>query len=129
MQASSESIHSASTDPAVISAMPVGSTNVDTSGSLRYSRDQLLSIYSNTQDATYQRSDVSALFVDGWNPGHVNGTTPRGWGKTGESLVAPQEPDICWDVPGATKAVGLQDMNSEEKEVGGVSSPQYQETI
>lgn len=115
MQAS-ESIQSA--DPAVISAMPVGSTNVESPGTLRYSRDQLLSICHATNDSNPQRPDVSALFVPGWNPGHTNGAAPRGWGsKTGDSHAAPQEPDICWDAPGSTRAVGLQEMNPQEKEL------------
>lgn len=112
-----ETLQSATSDPAVISAMPVGSTNVESSGTLRYSRDQLLSIFSASCDSSSQRPDISALFAPGWNPGHANGSASRGWGKTGESHVAPQEPDICWDTPGLTKAVGLQEMNAEEKEL------------
>lgn len=103
--------------------MPVGSTNVESSGTLRYSRDQLLSIFSASCDSSSQRPDISALFAPGWNPGHANGSASRGWGKTGESHVAPQEPDICWDTPGLTKAVGLQEMNAEEKEVSFTLPP------
>lgn len=113
-----DSIQSASADPAIISAMPVGSTNVDSLSAPRYSRDQLLSIYA-AHESNSQLPEVSALFVPGWNPGHTNGSASRGWGKPGDSHVAPQEPDICWDTPGLTKAVGLQEMSSEEKEVGG----------
>ncbi|KAI1103843.1 hypothetical protein F4804DRAFT_309016 [Jackrogersella minutella] len=112
-----ENIQSASADPAVISAIPVGSTNVEASGTLRYSRDQLLSIFSASYDPNSQRPDISALFIPGWNPGHANGSASRGWGKTADSHVAPQEPDICWDTSGSTRAVGLQEMNSEEKEL------------
>ncbi|KAI2774491.1 hypothetical protein F4815DRAFT_487616 [Daldinia loculata] len=113
----SEANQSASADPAVISAMPVGSTNFDNSGILRYSRDQLLSMFSVVHESNPQRPDVSALFAPGWIPGHINGTTSRGWGKTAESHVAPQEPDICWDAPGSTTAVGLQEMSPDEKEL------------
>ncbi|OTB03899.1 hypothetical protein M426DRAFT_73779 [Hypoxylon sp. CI-4A] len=112
----SENIQSASADPAVISAMPVGSTNVEGSGSLRYSKEELLSIY-NTYDYGSRQPDVANLFMPGWNPGHTNGTASRGWGKTGESHVVPQEPDICWDGFGSTKAIGLQEMSPEEKEL------------
>lgn len=115
-----ESIQSTSADPAVISAMPVGSTNVESLGAPRYSREQLLSIYAAHESNPQQLPDVSALFMHGWNPGHTNGSASRGWGKPGDSHVAPQEPDICWDTPGSTKAVGLQEMNTEEKEVGGI---------
>ncbi|KAI6087624.1 hypothetical protein F4821DRAFT_235511 [Hypoxylon rubiginosum] len=112
-----ESIQSTSADPAVISAMPVGSTNVESLGAPRYSREQLLSIYAAHESNPQQLPDVSALFMHGWNPGHTNGSASRGWGKPGDSHVAPQEPDICWDTPGSTKAVGLQEMNTEEKEL------------
>ncbi|XXG95245.1 hypothetical protein Hte_001505 [Hypoxylon texense] len=111
-----DTVQSASADPAVISAMPVGSTNVDSLSAPRYSRDQLLSIYA-AHESNSQLPDVSALFVHGWNPGHTNGNAFRGWGKPGDSHVAPQEPDICWDTSGLTKAVGLQEMSSEEKEL------------
>ncbi|KAI1801791.1 hypothetical protein F4811DRAFT_532779 [Daldinia bambusicola] len=112
-----ETSQPASADPAVISALPVGSANFENSGVLRYSREQLLSIFSATHESNSQRPDVSSLFVPGWNPGQINGTASRGWGKTSDSHVAPQEPDICWDTPGSTTAVGLQEMSSEEKEL------------
>jgi PERQ amino acid-rich with GYF domain-containing protein len=108
-----------SDDPAVLSAMPVGSTAVDNAAPRRYSREELLSISENMgRDPATQLSDVSALFVSGWNPGHANGVSSRGWGKPADSNALPQEPDICWDAQGSTKAVGLQEMTSEEKEVG-----------
>ncbi|KAI2633524.1 hypothetical protein GGS26DRAFT_50118 [Hypomontagnella submonticulosa] len=113
----SEALQSASADSAVHSAMPVGSTNVDSPGSLRYSREQLLEIFDTANESNSQPSDASALFLPGWNPGHTNGTAARGWGKTGDSHVAPQEPDICWDTPGSTRAIGLQEMDPEEKEL------------
>ncbi|KAI1371418.1 hypothetical protein F4677DRAFT_457144 [Hypoxylon crocopeplum] len=113
---SSESMQSASADPAVISTAPLGSTNVDASGTLRYSREQFLSIFASL-DSNSQQTDISALFEQGWNPGHTNGSASRGWGKMGDSHVAPQEPDICWDSPGSTRAVGLQELNPEEKEL------------
>ncbi|KAI1496037.1 hypothetical protein F5X99DRAFT_401553 [Biscogniauxia marginata] len=114
---SPESAQPASTDPAVISAMPVGSTAVDSLAPPRYSRDEILSIFNISQDTHSHQHDVSSLFVAGWNPGQANGATSRGWGKPGDSHVVPQDPDICWDTSGATKAVGLQEMSAEEKEL------------
>ncbi|KAI0007677.1 hypothetical protein F4779DRAFT_590988 [Xylariaceae sp. FL0662B] len=116
MQAA-ESMQPASADPAIISAMPMSSTNVDSSNPPRYSRGQLLSIYDAAQHSGPQQLEVSSLFVAGWNPGHTNGAISRGWGKTGDSHAVPQEPDICWDNPGSTKPVGLQEMSFEEKEL------------
>ncbi|KAI1490121.1 hypothetical protein F5X96DRAFT_572025 [Biscogniauxia mediterranea] len=112
-----ESAQSASADPAVISAMPVGSTVVDSLAAPKYSRDEILSIFNISQESNSHQPDVSDLFVAGWNPGQANGATARGWGKPGDSHVVPQDPDICWDTSGTTKAVGLQEMSPEEKEL------------
>ncbi|KAI8626517.1 hypothetical protein F5Y19DRAFT_466331 [Xylariaceae sp. FL1651] len=118
----------ASDDPAVIAAMPVGSTIVESAAPQRYSREDMLSIFNNmAQDPRAEQPDVSALFVSGWNPGHANGISSRGWGKSGESHVLPQEPDICWDAAGSTKAIGFQNMTPEEKEVGSASVPRLRE--
>jgi PERQ amino acid-rich with GYF domain-containing protein len=108
-----------SDDPAILAAMPVGSTVVENAAPQRYSREEMLSILGSMQsDPRVEQPDVSTLFVSGWNPGHANGVSSRGWGKPAESHVLPQEPDICWDATGSTKAIGLEEMTSEEKEVG-----------
>lgn len=109
---------SAPDDPSIIAAMPVGSTVVEDTAPRRYSRDDMLSIFNHMQqDSRSQQPDVSGFFVPGWNPGHANGVSSRGWGKTTDSHVLPQEPDICWDAGGSTKPIGLEEMTSEEKEV------------
>ncbi|KAJ2967321.1 hypothetical protein NUW58_g10483 [Xylaria curta] len=66
------------------------------------------------QDSRVQQPDVSALFVSGWNPGHANGASPRGWGKLTDSHLLPQEPDMCWDTTGSTKPLFF-DVNSTMK--------------
>ncbi|GAW24729.1 hypothetical protein ANO14919_143210 [Xylariales sp. No.14919] len=107
-----------SDDPAILAAMPVGSTVVEDAAPRRYSRDEMVSILNNMQqDPLFQQPDVSSLFVAGWNPGHTNGVASRGWGKPADSHVLPQEPDMCWDASGSTKAVGLLEMTNEEKEL------------
>ncbi|KAI1420031.1 hypothetical protein F5Y12DRAFT_165925 [Xylaria sp. FL1777] len=107
-----------SDDPAIIAAMPVGSTVVEDTAPRRYSREDMLSIFSNMQqDLRFQQPDVSAFFVSGWSPGHTNGLSSRGWGKPTDSHVLPQEPETCWDAAGSTKAIGLQEMTAEEKEL------------
>ncbi|KAF2965800.1 hypothetical protein GQX73_g7776 [Xylaria multiplex] len=106
-----------SDDPAILTAMPVGSTVVEDPTPRRYSREDMLSIFNSMQDSPFQQPDVSSLFVSGWNPGHANGVASRGWGKPTDSHVLPQEPDMCWDAQGSTKAIGLQEMTAEEKEL------------
>ncbi|KAK9770859.1 hypothetical protein AB5N19_03981 [Seiridium cardinale] len=80
----------------------------------RYSREQLLNIFESLPPI-----DVSALFVQGWNPGHINGnnTATRGWGKSTESHVQPQEPDLCWDSGSVRIPSSLREMTDEEREV------------
>lgn len=63
-----------------------------------------------------QSADPSRLFISGWNPNHVNGSSARGWGKTSDNHV-PQEPGACWDQNGDTAPMGLQELSIEEKEV------------
>ncbi|KAI1824052.1 hypothetical protein F4861DRAFT_507595 [Xylaria intraflava] len=104
-------------EPAPIGAMPVGSTAVESAQPRRYSRDEMLSILNMQQDSRTQPSDVSSLFISGWNPGHANGIASRGWGKTPDSHVLPQEPDVCWEPQGSTKAIGVQEMSAEEREL------------
>ncbi|KAI1108655.1 hypothetical protein F5Y14DRAFT_435571 [Nemania sp. NC0429] len=107
-----------SDDPAILAAMPVGSTVVENTAAQRYSREDMLSILNHMQpDPRLQQPDVSTLFVSGWNPGHANGASSRGWGKPAEPHVLPQEPDICWDAAGSAKAVGLGEMTTDEKEL------------
>ncbi|KAH8193914.1 hypothetical protein TruAng_011920 [Truncatella angustata] len=80
----------------------------------RYTREQLLSIYDSLPP-----TDVSSLFVQGWSPGHVNGnnTTTRGWGKTNEAHVQPQEPDLCWNTASSRVPSSMRDMTDEEREL------------
>ncbi|KAI0150727.1 hypothetical protein GGR57DRAFT_492976 [Xylariaceae sp. FL1272] len=107
-----------SDDPAVLAAMPVGSTVVESAASQKYSRDELLSIFNNMQQSAHpQLVDVSSLFVAGWNPGHANGSSSRGWGKPSDPHVVPQDPETCWDAQGSAKAMATQEMTAEEKEL------------
>lgn len=83
-----------------------------TDGSLRYTKEQLLALAK----AQAPSVDLSSLLISGWNPGQVNGTPARGWGKTNENHV-PQDPGVCWDANGQVKPIGLQEMSAEEREV------------
>ncbi|KAK8052468.1 hypothetical protein PG993_003853 [Apiospora rasikravindrae] len=80
----------------------------------QYSRERMLSIYDHLEPV-----DASSLFVQGWNPGHVNGnsTATRGWGNRNDTHVLPQEPDLCWDASGSTIASNLDHLTPEEKEL------------
>ncbi|CAH0025466.1 unnamed protein product [Clonostachys rhizophaga] len=77
----------------------------------RYSKEDLLDMYRPQRIS----EDPSRLFMQGWNPGHVNGGAVRAWGKSNENHV-PQEPGACWDVNGESTPMGHQGLTSDEKE-------------
>jgi len=84
-------------------------------GSNRYSREQLFDIYRTRIEPRARDLDVTDLYSQGWNPGHVNGASRSGWGKN-DSYV-PQDPGVCWDSNGQVKPIGLQEMTQDEKDV------------
>ena len=61
-------------------------------------------------------ADVSRLFNQGWNPGHVNGSGSRAWGKSNENHI-PQEPGACWNEVGDSTPLATQPMSLEERDV------------
>ena len=69
--------------------------------------------------------DLASLLAPGWDPAHVNGSSARPWGKSGESSHVPQDPGVCWDTSGAIHPLGLQGLTREEKELfaSDVNSP------
>jgi PERQ amino acid-rich with GYF domain-containing protein len=69
--------------------------------------------------------DVASLLLPTWNPGQVNGTSTRSWGKTGDSNHVAPDPSVCWDSDGKMVPVGLVEMTEEEKALytADVNSP------
>lgn len=82
----------------------------------RYSKDQLLDLFRTQERNGFSSTDVNDLFVDGWSPGAVNGTSNGGWGKRDDNKEA-AGPEICWDPEGSVIPKAMQDMSEEEKEV------------
>lgn len=82
----------------------------------RYSKDQLLDLFRTQERDGFSSTNVNNLFVDGWNPGAVNGTNNGGWGKRDDNKEA-AGPDICWDHEGTINPISLQKMSEEEEEV------------
>lgn len=81
----------------------------------KYSREELLQIGRALRSPEV---DVDLLVMPGFSPaGHVNGHTSRGWGKTNDAN-AHNDPTICWNAEGSWGPLGLQELSTEEKEVG-----------
>lgn len=78
----------------------------------RYTKDDLLDVLR----AQKISDDPSHLFIPGWDPSNINGSSGRGWGKSNETHI-PQEPGACWDQSGETAPMALQDYSLDEKEV------------
>lgn len=98
--------------PQPTSAEPAAAVaNLDAEPS-RYTRDDLLDVFR----AQKMSDDPSRLFISGWDPSNVNGSSGRGWGKSNETHI-PQEPGACWDRSGETAPMALQDYSQDEKEV------------
>ena len=82
----------------------------------RYSKDQLLDLFRPQERNGFPSTDVNDLFVDGWRPGAVNGTSNGGWGKR-DDIKEVAGPDICWDHEGSVNPIAMQEMTEEEREV------------
>ena len=91
-------------------------TRNGSSAESRYSKDQLLDLFRTQERNGFPGTDVNDLFVDGWRPGAVNGTSNGGWGKR-DDLKEAAGPDICWDHEGSVNPIAIQEMNEEEREV------------
>ena len=84
----------------------------------RYSKDQLLDLFRAQGKSGPLNTHITDLFVDGWSPGAVNGTTNGGgWGKKEDYKEGTNGPDICWDHEGKVQPLGLIDMTDNEREV------------
>lgn len=86
------------------------------SSECRYSKDQLLELFRTQERNGFSSTNVNDLFVDGWSPGAVNGTSNGGWGKRDDNKEA-AGPDLCWDHQGSVNPIAMQGMSEEEKEV------------
>ncbi|KAM7186706.1 hypothetical protein V8F20_011278 [Naviculisporaceae sp. PSN 640] len=98
------------------------SASFETPGSFKYSKEELLEIYKHLHDSP--QADASTLYMPNWNPSQTNGTSARGWGKSGDSGPIPQDPTVCWDHNGLVTPIGLDEMTPEERELfaGDVNS-------
>ncbi|MCJ1271362.1 hypothetical protein MMC22_011262, partial [Lobaria immixta] len=91
----------------------------------RYSKDQLLDLFRAQSRSGQSNTNVSDLYVDGWNPGSANGNNAGGWGRKDDHKDGSGGPEICWDFEGNAHPLALVEMGDEEKEafVTSVNSP------
>ncbi|KAI9693165.1 MAG: hypothetical protein M1822_005161 [Bathelium mastoideum] len=92
----------------------------------RYSREQLLDLLRQQQEAVNQAQDLSALFVGGWDGRDRNGANHVDHNVRGEGPNSlPQGAEICWELNGGLQPLGLSEMTEEEKELftTSVNSP------
>ena len=83
----------------------------------RYSKDQLLELFRAQGKAGQPHTSIDELFVDGWSPGPVNGTSNGGWGKKDDHKEISSGPELCWDHEGKVQPLGTIDMTDHEREV------------
>ena len=82
----------------------------------RYSRSQLLDLFREQQNSGSSIANLDQLYVDGWKPAGVNGSSNDGWGKKDDQKDA-AGPEICWEHDGSVEPLALFEMTEEEKEV------------
>jgi PERQ amino acid-rich with GYF domain-containing protein len=84
----------------------------------RYSKDALLDLYRNMQDAHTLSDGLEGLYVSGWDPNHANGASSAPWGRRDDHGKDQQHgAEVCWEREGATLPLGLVDMTDEERDV------------
>lgn len=83
----------------------------------RYSKDQLLDLFRAQSRSGQSNTNVSDLYVEGWNPGSAHGSSTGGWGRKDDQKDGSSGPEICWDFEGNVHPLALVEMGDEEKEV------------
>lgn len=86
----------------------------------RYSKDQLLDLFRAQDRPGQVNTNVTDLFVDGWNP--MNGANNGGWARKDETKDPSTGPEICWDYEGGVAPLATIEMGEDEKEVFFMSS-------
>lgn len=98
--------------------IPPHATRNGTLAEDRYTRDQLLLLFREQQEAQALSSGLPDLFASGWEPHIPNGASP--WARRDEQARDAQPgADICWQQEGAVLPLGLMGMTDEEREVRG----------
>ena len=88
----------------------------------RYSKDQLLDLLKQQQEAISHAQDLSALLVGGWDSRGTNSTNHDHSVREGGLNGLPQGVEICWEHSGGIQPLGLIEMTEDEKEVWKSSS-------
>ncbi|KAH6683543.1 GYF domain-containing protein [Plectosphaerella plurivora] len=88
--------------------------------SSHYTKQSILDIFQHSSS----QYDVADVYEPTWTPGHVNGNSGRGWGKSAHTH-ANQDPNSCWVTDATSGPNNLRTMNPEEKETfaSDVNSP------
>ncbi|KAG7111173.1 Transcriptional activator protein DAL81 like [Verticillium longisporum] len=86
----------------------------------QYAKQSILNLF---QDAATQQ-ESSEVLEPGWTPGHANGNSSRGWGKTGHTHAI-QDPNSCWLPAASNGPNSSRHLSAEEKEAfaSDVNSP------
>lgn len=80
----------------------------------RYTREQMLELYKETQSA--DGGLLPDLLMGGWQPEVPNGNS-AGWGRNDHPRDQQADPMACWDHDGELDPLGLHDMDEDEREV------------
>jgi PERQ amino acid-rich with GYF domain-containing protein len=88
-----------------------------TASDLRYTREQLIALYQSQEASGDLGADLSSLYINGWEPEVSNGASGSPWTRREDQKEAQTGADICWDLDGRTRPLGLRELSADEKEV------------
>ncbi|KAL8739781.1 MAG: hypothetical protein Q9190_007449 [Brigantiaea leucoxantha] len=87
----------------------------------RYSKDQLLDLFRVYGKGEQPTTSVNELFMDGWNPESVDGSTNGTWGRKDDHRDGMTGPEICWDPEGSVPPMAFIEMSEQEQEAFSTS--------
>lgn len=86
------------------------------SGDIRYSKDQLLSIYQTLKDSASLDRSLDDLFLGSWDPldGKLSNASQTGRGDLKDQIPGPE---VCWNYSTEANPLGMADLTEDEKQV------------
>jgi PERQ amino acid-rich with GYF domain-containing protein len=95
----------------------INSLRNGTAGEVRYTKDQLITLYKQQRDAGALDQNLSAIFTGGWDPLVGRDSTSSAWGRRDDGKESSVGPEICWDHSARAEPLALIQPSDEEREV------------
>jgi PERQ amino acid-rich with GYF domain-containing protein len=95
---------------------PSNSTRSLPLGDIRYSKDQLLTIYQTLKDSAALDRSLEDIFLGSWDPldGKSSVSNQGGRGEPKDQIPGPE---VCWNYTVEANPFGMTDLTEDEKQV------------